>query len=90
MSEAAASPAPPARWSLYGDLPWRLLLGGVRACPSWIETPSIAGWSFLIFLLASMPAGLVLYWTWSNVLSILQQWVIMRKHGKPTALAAKV
>jgi YidC/Oxa1 family membrane protein insertase len=33
------------------------------------------------FLLASFPAGLVIYWAWSNVLSILQQWVIMRKMG---------
>jgi phosphatidylinositol dimannoside acyltransferase len=55
MPEAADPPAQPplpARWSLYGDLPWRLLLGGVRACPSYLEAPHIAGWSFLIFLLA--------------------------------------
>lgn len=32
----------------------------------------------LIFVFASFPAGLVIYWSWSNVLSILQQWVIMR------------
>ena len=42
----------PARWSLYGDLPWKLLLAGVRACPSFLEAPTIAGWSFLIFLAA--------------------------------------
>ncbi len=36
---------------------------------------------FLTFLLASMPAGLVLYWTWSNLLSIVQQWVITRKYN---------
>jgi membrane protein insertase Oxa1/YidC/SpoIIIJ len=33
------------------------------------------------FLLASFPAGLVLYWTWNNLLSILQQAFIMKKHG---------
>jgi YidC/Oxa1 family membrane protein insertase len=33
------------------------------------------------FLFASFPAGLVLYWTWSNILSIAQQWVIMRRMG---------
>ena len=33
------------------------------------------------FLLASFPAGLVIYWTWNNVLSITQQWVIMRRMG---------
>ncbi|MFQ5774037.1 MAG: membrane protein insertase YidC [Kiloniellaceae bacterium] len=33
------------------------------------------------FLLARFPAGLVVYWTWNNVLSILQQYVIMRRAG---------
>ena len=31
------------------------------------------------FMLARFPAGLVLYWTWNNLLSIAQQWVIMRR-----------
>lgn len=33
------------------------------------------------FLLAQFPAGLVVYWAWNNALSILQQWVIMRRMG---------
>jgi YidC/Oxa1 family membrane protein insertase len=33
------------------------------------------------FMLASFPAGLVIYWAWSNCLSILQQWVIMKRMG---------
>ena len=33
------------------------------------------------FLLASFPAGLVIYWAWSNILSLAQQSYIMRKHG---------
>lgn len=32
-------------------------------------------------MLASFPAGLVIYWAWSNALGILQQWAIMRKAG---------
>jgi len=36
---------------------------------------------FFTFLLGSFPAGLVIYWTWNNLLSILQQGYIMRKHG---------
>lgn len=36
---------------------------------------------FFTFLLGSFPAGLVIYWTWNNLLSILQQGFIMRKHG---------
>lgn len=31
------------------------------------------------FILANFAAGLVLYWTWNSVLSILQQWVITRR-----------
>jgi YidC/Oxa1 family membrane protein insertase len=33
------------------------------------------------FLLASFPAGLVIYWAWSNTLSILQQLHINKKNG---------
>jgi YidC/Oxa1 family membrane protein insertase len=32
-------------------------------------------------ILAPFPAGLVLYWAWNNLLSILQQYVIMRRQG---------
>ncbi len=31
------------------------------------------------FLLAQFPAGLVVYWAWNNILSIAQQWVIMKR-----------
>ena len=30
------------------------------------------------YMLVHMPAGLVIYWTWSNLLGIAQQWYIMR------------
>ncbi len=33
------------------------------------------------FMLATFPAGLVIYWAWNNSLSVLQQGYIMRKHG---------
>ena len=36
-----------------------------------------------VFLLATFPAGLVIYWTWNNFLSILQQGYIMRSQGVP-------
>jgi YidC/Oxa1 family membrane protein insertase len=36
---------------------------------------------FFTFLLASFPAGLVIYWAWNNSLSVLQQYVIMRRQG---------
>jgi YidC/Oxa1 family membrane protein insertase len=31
------------------------------------------------FMLASFPAGLVIYWAWNNILSVAQQWVIMKQ-----------
>ena len=34
------------------------------------------------FLLATFPAGLVIYWTINNLLSIGQQWLIMRQTNK--------
>lgn len=36
---------------------------------------------FFTFLLGSFPAGLVIYWTWNNLLSVMQQGYIMKKHG---------
>ena len=34
------------------------------------------------YMLAGMPAGLVIYWTWSNLLGIGQQWFIMSGDAK--------
>ena len=33
------------------------------------------------FICARFASGLVIYWTWNNILSIIQQWVIMRRMG---------
>jgi len=33
------------------------------------------------FMLGSFPAGLVIYWSWNNTLSVSQQYLIMRRHG---------
>lgn len=33
------------------------------------------------FMLATFPAGLVIYWAWNNTLSIIQQGVIMKRQG---------
>ncbi len=37
-------------------------------------------------MFAAFPAGLVIYWTWSNTVTILQQYVIMRRQGMETQL----
>jgi YidC/Oxa1 family membrane protein insertase len=36
-----------------------------------------------MFFFANMPAGLVIYWCWSNLLTILQQWYIKTTHAEP-------
>jgi YidC/Oxa1 family membrane protein insertase len=41
------------------------------------------------FMMAPFSAGLVIYWAWSNVLSIAQQYYIMRKHGAPIGSKAQ-
>jgi YidC/Oxa1 family membrane protein insertase len=40
-------------------------------------------WMPLIFtfMLATFPAGLVIYWAWNNLLSIIQQTLIMKRQG---------
>jgi len=45
---------------------------------------------FFTFLLASFPAGLVIYWAWNNFLSILQQGFIMRRNGVDIELLANL
>ena len=39
------------------------------------------------FMLAPFAAGLVIYWSWNNLLSIAQQWVIMRSAGAAPKIA---
>jgi YidC/Oxa1 family membrane protein insertase len=41
----------------------------------------IFGWMPLVFtfMLASFPAGLVIYWAWNNILSVAQQYLIMKR-----------
>jgi len=69
---------------------WPLLMG----ITMWVQmrlnpTPpdpiqaQIFNWMPLIFtfLLAPFPAGLVIYWAWNNLLSIAQQYFIMRRQG---------
>ena len=44
---------------------------------------AVFGWMPVIFtfMLASFPAGLVIYWAWNNLLSVSQQYYIMRRQG---------
>jgi YidC/Oxa1 family membrane protein insertase len=42
------------------------------------------------FMLAAFPAGLVIYWAWSNTLSLAQQSYIMKKQGAEIHLIANL
>jgi YidC/Oxa1 family membrane protein insertase len=42
------------------------------------------------FLLASFPAGLVIYWAWSNTLSLAQQYAIMKRQGAEIHLIGNI
>ncbi len=42
------------------------------------------------FMLGSFPAGLVIYWSWNNTLSIAQQYVIMRRQGVDVNLLGNI
>jgi KDO2-lipid IV(A) lauroyltransferase len=52
QSPPSADPVLPSRWGLHGDLTWRALQAGVRACPWFLEPPLIAGWAAVVHLLA--------------------------------------
>ena len=45
---------------------------------------------FFTFLLGSFPAGLVIYWAWNNLLSVTQQWFIMKRHGAEVDLIGNI
>ena len=52
----------------------------------------IFNWMPLIFtfLLAGFPAGLVIYWAWNNILSIIQQWYISKREGAEVHLVGNL
>ncbi|WP_424982250.1 membrane protein insertase YidC [Maritalea sp. S77] len=69
---------------------WPLIMGITMFVQMRLNPPpadptqaAIFAWMPVIFtfMLAGFPAGLVIYWAWNNFLSILQQYVIMRRHG---------
>jgi YidC/Oxa1 family membrane protein insertase len=44
---------------------------------------------FFTFIMAPFPAGLVIYWTWNNFLSISQQYYIMKRMEKVAARSGR-
>ena len=69
---------------------WPLIMGftmflqmKLNPAPTDATQQMIFNWMPVIFtfMLATFPAGLVIYWAWNNTLSVLQQYVIMRRQG---------
>ena len=42
------------------------------------------------FMFATFPAGLVIYYTWTNLLTVLQQYFIMRREGVEVNLISNI
>jgi YidC/Oxa1 family membrane protein insertase len=93
-------PIDPAAWSSYLHMPaWALIMGATMwfqqklnpAPPDPIQA-KVFQWMPIIFtfMLASFPAGLVIYWSWNNLLSMAQQWYILKKDAaaRPAGAAA--
>ena len=69
---------------------WPLIMGVTMFLQMRLNPPPadpaqqvIFTWMPLIFtfMLGSFPAGLVIYWSWNNLLSVAQQGFIMKRHG---------
>ncbi len=71
---------------LYGVTMWGVQsLSPPPPDPIQKQVFAILPWMF-VFLFAGFASGLVIYWVWSNILTIAQQYVIMRKNGVETEL----
>jgi YidC/Oxa1 family membrane protein insertase len=69
---------------LYGAT--MVLLQGMSAPPTDPMQRAIMRWIPLVFtiLFAGFAAGLVIYWVWSNIITLIQQYIIMRRSGVET------
>ncbi len=82
-------PFDPARYSSFLHLGvWPLIMGVTMFLQQKLNPPppdpvQARIFQFMpiifTFMLASFPAGLVIYWSWNNLLTIAQQWTIMRR-----------
>lgn len=91
-------PFDPAQWSSFLHMPaWALIMGVTMFVQQRLNPPppdpiqaKIFAWMPIIFtfMLASFPAGLIIYWAWNNTLSVAQQYYIMR-HDRAAARIAK-
>lgn len=78
---------------------WPLIMGVTMWVQMRLNPPppdptqaAIFNWMPVIFtfMLGSFPAGLVIYWSWNNFLSITQQYFIMKRHGADVDLFGNI
>jgi YidC/Oxa1 family membrane protein insertase len=78
---------------------WPVIMGITMWVQMRLNTPPadptqamIFNWMPVIFtfMLGTFPAGLVIYWSWNNFLSILQQYFIMKRHGAEVDLLGNI
>ncbi|HUB15383.1 MAG TPA: membrane protein insertase YidC, partial [Acetobacteraceae bacterium] len=82
-------PFDPARITPYLHLGlWPLIMGGTMYMQQKLNPPppdpvQARLFQFMpllfMFMMGNFPAGLVIYWSWNNLLSVGQQWLIMRR-----------
>jgi len=82
-------PFDPSQFSSYLHLGvWPVIMGITMYCQQLLNPPppdpvQARLFKFMpimfTFMMGSFPAGLVIYWSWNNTLSIGQQWLIMRR-----------
>ena len=77
---------------------WPLIMGGTMFLQQKLNPPppdpiQARMFQFMplifMFMLARFPAGLVIYWSWNNTLTVAQQWFIMRRTRLGRAKAAR-
>lgn len=70
---------------------WPIIMGitmflqsKLNPAPADATQAKIFAWMPVVFtfMLASFPVGLVIYWAWNNILTILQQLIIMKQQNK--------
>jgi YidC/Oxa1 family membrane protein insertase len=87
-------PFDPTHIPVFGPFLWLGVWPLVMGATMWVQMKmnpeptdeiqrTVFAWMPLIFTfsLGSFASGLVIYWSWNNVLSVAQQWFIMRRAG---------
>jgi YidC/Oxa1 family membrane protein insertase len=74
---------------LYGITMWiQQSLNPKPEDPMQQQVFALLPWVFT-FVFAQFPAGLVIYYTWSNLLGIIQQYSLRKIHNVPAPIKAK-